>query len=183
MAGVEGIADERQVPNLAGGSVRAANELVVDDDPHPDSGADGDEYHRLDAPGQTEPFLAHRGQIDVVLDEHGQVEPVADDLERIEPPLGGHVIGQRCHPAAGLIDNPGRGDTESQGPAVDGAGVVDDLADHLEDLRPDGSTAVLGGRLLQIANGLAEQIGRGNPDIASPDVATHDEPDSGADHV
>ena len=41
-----------------------------------------------------------------------------------------------------------------------GAGPVDHLPDHLENLHPDGAAALDGGRLLQIANGLAEQVGR-----------------------
>ncbi len=151
--------------------MRAADELVVDDDPHADARADRDEHHRRDAAGQAEPLLADRRQVDVVLDEHGQVEPVADHLERIEAALGHDVVGQRRDPAARLIDDPGRGDPERQRPAVDGAGLIDHLADHLEDLHPDGAAAVLGRRPLEIADRLAEQVGRGDPQVAAADVA------------
>ena len=37
VAGIERVSDERQVADLAGGPVRAAHELVVDDDAHPDA--------------------------------------------------------------------------------------------------------------------------------------------------
>ncbi len=132
---------------------------------------------------EAEPLLADRREVDVVLDEHRQVEPVADHLERIEAALGHDVVGQRGDPAARLIHDPGRGDAERQRPPVNGAGLVDHLADHLEDLHADGAAAVLGGRPLQIADRLAEQVGRGDPDVASADVAADDEPRAGADHV
>ena len=71
--------------------------------------------------------------------KHGEVEPVADDLERIEAALGHDVVRQRGDPAARLVDDPRRGDPQRERPAVHGARLIDHLADHLEDLHPDGA--------------------------------------------
>ncbi|HLW95837.1 MAG TPA: hypothetical protein VKS25_10695 [Solirubrobacteraceae bacterium] len=54
-------------------------------------------------------------------------------------------------------------------------GLVDHLADHFKQLHPDGAAAFLGGRLLDVADRLAEQIGGGDPDVAPTDVAADDE--------
>ena len=108
VARVERVADERQVADLAGGAVGATDELVVDDDAHPDARADPDEHQRRDAARQAEPLLADRREVDVVVDEHGQVEAVADHRERVEAALGRHVVGQRRDPAA-RADRPPRG--------------------------------------------------------------------------
>ena len=47
--GVERIADQRQIADLARGAVGAPDQLVADDDPHADARADRDEDHRRDA--------------------------------------------------------------------------------------------------------------------------------------
>ena len=180
---VERVPDQRQVSDLAGGAVGAAHELVVDDDPHADSGANRDEHRRRDAPGQAEPLLADCREVHVVLDQYRQIEPVADCLERVESALGCDVVGQRRDSSAGLIDDPRRRDTERQRPTVHGAGFVDHLADHLEHLRADRAAAVPGGRLLQVADRLAEQVGCGDADVASADVAADHESGPRVDHV
>ena len=160
-----------------------AHQLVVDDDPHTHARADSDEHRRRNAPRETEPLLADGRQVDVVLDEHTQVEPVAHDLERIEPATGSYVVRKRRYPAACLIHYPGHRDSQRQRPTVDGAGLFDHLADHLEDLHPDGSAAALGGPLLQIAERLAEQVCRSDPDVTPADVATDNKPRLRADDV
>jgi hypothetical protein len=66
---------------------------------------------------------------------------------------------------------------------VNGAGLVNDLADHLEDLYPDGSAAVLGRRPLEVAEWFSKQVGCGDPNVTSADVATDDEPRPGVDYV
>ena len=148
---VERIAGERQIADLPRRSVSPADELVVDDDPHPDARPDRDEHHRGDATRQAEPLLADRREIHVVLDEHRQIETVADHLERIESALRCNVVGQGGDPSADLVHDPGRGDPERQRSSMHGAGLIDHLADHLKHLHPHGSAAVLCRGTLQVA--------------------------------
>jgi hypothetical protein len=183
MARVEWVARRRQISDLTGRSVGPADNLVVDHDAHADSGADGDEYHRRDAACQAEPLLADGRQIDVVLNQDGHLKAVADDLDRVEPALGRDVVGERRDPPRALVDDPGGRNRQCQRTAVGGAGAVDDLGDHLQHLHPQGSVSGLCGRLLEVADRLAEQIGGRDAKVAATDVTADHEADLLADHV
>ena len=183
MPWVERIPDERQVADLAGRAVGSADELVVDDEAHPDAGADGDEHHRGHAPGEAEPLLAHGGEVDVVVDEHGEIEAVADHLEWVESAFRSDVVGERGDATAGLVDDARGGDAQRQRPAAIRTGLVHHLADHLQDLHAYGPGADLGRRALEIADRLAEQIRGGDPHVGAADVGADDETGAVGDDI
>ena len=177
VARVERVADQRQVADLAGGAMRAAHQLVVDDHAHPDPGADPDVDDGRDSPGEPEPLLADRGEVDVVVDQHRQVEALADHLERVKAALRGDVVGQRRDPAADC----GRSHPGAEIPSASGrpweppAWSITSLIIS-STCTPDRAAAVLGGRPLQIADRLAEQVRGGDPHVGAADVSAEHEP-------
>ena len=119
MVGVERVARERQVADLAGGAVEAAEELVVDDDAHADAGADRDHDEGRDAAREPAPLLADGGHVDVVVDQHGHVEAVLERGQRVELAGRAHVPGRaRSRARVSGSTTPGRGDAHRQQVAV-----------------------------------------------------------------
>src|SRR5689334_2229254 len=64
--GLQRIATDRQIADLAGGAVLAANELAVDIESQPDAGTEGEEGHVGDVLRAAMPYFPEQREIDVV---------------------------------------------------------------------------------------------------------------------
>ena len=95
---------ERQERDLAGRAVGAAVELAVEDEPHPDSGADGDEREGRDVSAVAVVALGDRGRVDVVLDRRPVAEEAPEVAQHRRPLPARQVRRQLERAAVGLDD-------------------------------------------------------------------------------
>jgi len=75
-----GSAFHRDVPDVAGGAVRAPVQLPVREDAGPDPGADLHEDEIAGAAGQAGPLLADRHRVHVVVDDDEEAEPLGEPV-------------------------------------------------------------------------------------------------------
>ena len=183
VAFIEGIYAARQVGDLPSGAMCAAHELVLDDHTHADAGTDGDERERGDPPRHAGPALPDGREIDVVLDEHRHAEALADGRHGVEVAARAEVVRERCHAATRLIDDPGGRDGDRQRPLVLQARVAHNVANHCRDLLGGAARTALRGRLVLLADQLAEDVGGADTDVRSADIDADDEARAIADDV
>ena len=100
-------------PSSAARADRAAVELVAQDQPAADAGADG-QHHRLAGPARRAgAVLGQRGQVGVVVDEHRQAEALGHHVREPDVPErevdrdhrgAGALVDQRRDPEADRVD-------------------------------------------------------------------------------
>jgi hypothetical protein len=162
--GFERSAAEREECDLARRTVCAAVELPIEDEPHPDPGADGDEGEGRDVAAVAVVALGDRGGIDVVLDRR-LVPEQAPQLAQHRRPLPSWQVGRQSERAPVRLDHARAADdgVEQRSVALHG-GIPEKLSRKRGKLAHSRDSARrAGGPALTEAN-TAPQVGDRAPD-------------------
>jgi hypothetical protein len=115
--------------------VHAAHDLAVDDEPHPDAGADRYVRERPHPAGEALRELPDRREVDVVVNQQRHVKPRPQRSQRVKLPVRADVVGKRRHPMADLVNDPRRRDRRGQEALVRRSRPIDDTTGDLYHLR------------------------------------------------
>jgi hypothetical protein len=165
------------VPDLAGGAVRAAQRAAVEDHAAADAGRDGDVDRVARSLRRAEAPLGHDGHVGVALEEgrHAQRVPEAVGDGDVRPAV--EVRRHEDHAAPG-VERPGRRDAETdrRRQALVG-GVAPDRVGHVGDAAENRVDALLVAGRLGAAS-VNDEVGcdKGRADLRSAEVDREDRP-------
>ena len=175
---------KREEGDLARRTVGSPMELAIEDEPHPDSRADGDEGERRDFAAVAVVALGDRGSVDVVLDRRRVAEQSLEVAQHGRPFPPRQVRGHpQCQPTR-LHDAGTTHDGLAERPAADrDAGVTQEVVGELPELtHPSHGTRVAGGPARTGPDG-AREVGDGAADELPADVEPEHEARAAADLV